>query len=282
MKVLIVGGTSSIALALKPLLSEFSEVVTAGRSNCDLKLEINDDLDNIFLPDGFDVVIHTAAAFGGKSALDMLHTENTNVLGTLKLCAATANANVSHFILISSIFAKLSESSSFYSAYALSKKHGEEIARLFCSTHALPLTILQPAQLYGDTDSFRKHQPFIYSIADKAQHNEDILLFGNHDAKRNFLHIDDLAKIIAQVIKVKPEGTFACTQTSDVSFSQIANAAISAFQSKSKITFLLDKADVPDNVFDHDHAIYQRIGYLPSINIEEGMKRIAKHRKQST
>jgi len=281
MRVLIVGGSSSIALALKPLLVAFSDVVTAGRSGCDLRLDLTDDPEEILIPDGFDILIHTAAAFGGKSAADMLQTENINVLGTLKLFAAAAKANVGHFILISSIYAKLVESSSFYSVYALSKKHSEEIARLFCSFHTLPLTILQPAQLYGDSENFRKHQPFIYSIADKAQNNEEINLFGNHDAKRNFLHINDLAEIIVRVIQMKLEGTFQCTQTTDISISQIANAAISAFHSKSRVTFAPDQANIADNIFEHNHSLYQYIGYQPKISIEEGMMRIANHRNHS-
>jgi nucleoside-diphosphate-sugar epimerase len=280
MRVLIVGGNSLVASALKPVIKESSEIITAGRANCDIYLDLNDPIENIVFKEKYDTVIHLAAAFKGKTVAQIMETEYVNVLGTLKLCKAALEAGIEHFVLISSIYAQLPYISSFYSAYSMSKKHSEDMAQLFCNTYKLPLTILQPTQLYGDSDEFRLHQPFLYFIADKAQKNEDIFIYGSHDPKRNFLHVNDFAKILTNVVKYQAIGTFQCTNLVDVSFVQIAQAAISAFQSNSKIFFEADKANIPDNIFEHDHSLYKIINYQPTINIEEGMRRIAHHRKQ--
>jgi nucleoside-diphosphate-sugar epimerase len=50
--------------------------------------------------------------------------------------------------------------SPFYSSYALTKKQGDELAESYCRANKIPLTILRPSQIYGDSDSFAKHQPF--------------------------------------------------------------------------------------------------------------------------
>ncbi len=281
MKILLVGGTSSLAKALKPKLSAFGEVITAGRTNCDIRLDLNNLNEEIKFPSGIDVVINTAASFGGISSKEILETENVNVLGTLRLCVAANEANVKHFILFSSMSACLSEDSEYYGIYALSKKQSEEIARLYCSLNKLPLCILRPSQIYGNENSFRKHQPFIYNMIEKAERGQDITIYGSKDALRNYIHSDDLANIISRVIQHKVEGTYSTIQTKNVTYSEIAKAAFKAFNTNGKVVFLKDKPDIPDNIFDFDDSLYKKIDFYPEISIEEGMKRIATHIKES-
>jgi len=279
MKILIIGGTSSLGKALKPVLSAFGEVITAGRKNCDVTLDLQDSLDEIKFPSDIDIVIHTAASFGGKEDDEILATEANNVLGTLKLCQAAVHAHVKHFFLISTIFVCLNEDSDHFDIYALSKKHSEEIARFYCSTHSLPLAILRPSQIYGDSDNFRLHQPFFYTLVDRAEQGVDINIYGSKDPRKNFIHIDDLTTIIAKAIQFRVEGTYSILHTKDITFSQIAKAANVAFNSKGNIHFLKDKADILDNIFEKDESLYKIIGYYPQISIEDGMKNIAQYRR---
>ena len=67
MRILIIGGTSSLAFALMPVLSEFAEVITAGRTGCDVYFDLSDSVEEMVLPKDIDVVINTASSFGGKS-----------------------------------------------------------------------------------------------------------------------------------------------------------------------------------------------------------------------
>jgi nucleoside-diphosphate-sugar epimerase len=268
MKILIVGGTSSLAKALKPVLSEFAEVITAGRKGvCDVYLDLSDEVEKINLPKGIDVVINAAASFGGEKFEDMYQAENVNVLGVLKLCHACSNAQVKHLVLVSSIL------------YTLSKKHSDEIAQLYCSTHGLPLMILRPSQFYGTGEKQHTHQPFFSTIIDHAANNEDILIYGSNDALRNFIHVEDVANIVALVIQHKIEGTYSCMYTENVSYSEIAGAAIKAFGSKSTVKFIKNQADIPNNIFEPDVSLYHLIGYFPQISISLGMQKEAAYRK---
>lgn len=281
MNILIIGGTSSIAKALKPILSEFSKVITAGRKDCDITIDLNNTEHSINFPDNVDVVVHTAAAFGGNTYEEVLNTEYINVIGTLKLCEAAVKANVKHFIYISSIYTQLKDNSPNYSIYSISKKHAEEMALFYCNKRQLPITVLKPTMLYGNDDGFRKHQPLIYAFADKAQANQNIDIFGNHDAKRNYLHIDDLARVIKEVILHKTTGTFPLTNTEDVTISQIAQAAMQAFSSTGKISFVTGKENITDNVFGNDNTLYNLINFFPQITIEQGMNKIAAYRRNN-
>jgi nucleoside-diphosphate-sugar epimerase len=280
MKTVILGGNSLVGQALKPALSAFSEVITAGRKNCDLIIDLNDPIDNINIPLNTDTVILAAASFGGNTDEEMVEAINTNVVGTLKICQAAVLANAKHLILISSIFASMNPDSKYYNIYALTKKQSEEVAKFYCSNHSLKLTVIRPSQIYG-SEGFRRHQPFFYSIIDKAELGEEITLFGTNDALRNFIHIDDVVAVLSKVVEHQVEGYFNCSQTTNVSYSQIAHAAFKVFNSKASVHFLKDKPDTPDNIFKQDNSLYKAINFYPQISIEEGLQRIADYRKNN-
>ena len=197
------------------------------------------------------------------------------MLGALNLAHACARAQVGHLVQVSSIFAALDEASPFFNSYALSKRHGEELARLYCRSAGLPLAIIRPGQLYGEGEAFRRHQPFMYALMDRAQRGEDIVLFGSNDAQRNFIHIDDVAEVIARVVRQRVEGRYVCASLSNVRFSEIAAAAVAAFGTGSTIRFDAERPDVPDNAVRADDALYRLIDYFPRISLERGLAREA-------
>lgn len=279
MKVLIVGGTSALAQVLKPALSSFAEVTTAGRSNCDLNIDLGSPSDRLALPSGFDVVVNAAASFGVRTFEEMLRAESVNVLGVLKLCDACQSAQVKHLVLVSSIFAGLDRTSRFHNIYAASKRHSDEVAQIYCDSVSLPLTIVRPSQFYGTGAAQRKHQPFLSMLIDKAANNEEIVFYGSNDAKRNFIHVEDVARSIALLIQRAIPGTYTCMSPRNVSYTEVANAAIAAFGSSSTIRFAPDQPDIPDNIFPIDDSLFQTLDWYPEIPITEGMKKEAAFRK---
>jgi len=270
-----------LAQALDQTLSKFAEVITAGREGCDAHLDLSDPAETIALPKDIDVVINTAASFGGKRFNEMFMTEDVNVLGVFKLCQACTKAQINHLVLISSIFAQLDMSSPFYSIYSISKKHSDELAQFYSSSFGLPLTIIRPSQYYGVGEAQRKHQPFLSAIIDRAANNEDILIYGSNDALRNFIHVEDVAKIIALAIQRKVEGLFTCTNITNVSYTEVATAAIEAFGSTSTIRFVKEQPDIPNNIFELDDSLFHLINYYPQISISLGMKKEAAYRRMA-
>ncbi|KRC70266.1 dTDP-4-oxo-6-deoxy-D-allose reductase [compost metagenome] len=268
-----------LAQALRPALAPFAEVLTAGRSGCDMELDLAWPAERMALPAGLDAVIHLGAHFGGQSFADMLAAEDVNVLGALKLADACVRAGVGQLVQVSSIFAALDQDSPFHNVYALSKRHGEELTQLYCRSAGLPLAIVRPAQMYGEGESFRRHQPFVYMLLDRAQRGEDIVLNGNHDAQRNYIHIADVAEVLARVVQQRVEGRYDCASLSNARFSEIAAAAIAAFGSAGTVRFDPSKPDTRDNAFASDDSLYQRIDYFPRISLTEGFAREAARRR---
>lgn len=279
MRIIIVGGTSSLAQVLKPTLSSFAEVLTAGRNGCDLELDLEWPSEAFNLPPALDVVVNVAAHFGGWGLEGILATESVNALGALKLCHAASKAQARHFIHISSTSAGLDRRSPYYGTYALSKRHGDDLVELHCIGERIPFTILRPSQLYGEVDSFRRHQPFLYGVVDQAMSNKDIVILGGRDALRNYLHAADFCQTVSAVIAQRIEGIFTCTTEKDLRLSEVAHAAIAAADSTSKLSFDTTQADIHDNVFPYDDTLYRLTGRHPEIGIAEGISGLVSSRR---
>jgi nucleoside-diphosphate-sugar epimerase len=278
MKILLVGGNSSLAQVLRPVLASFAEVLTAGRSGCDVALDLSEPVEQWYLPQGIDVVVNLAAHFGGVDFDAMLEAEHVNVLGGLKLCHAAREAGVRHFVSVSSINAYVDGDSEYYGVYGLSKRHADELIQLYCTKVNLPCTLLRPSQLYGELDSFRRHQVFLYSTLDKVLRNEDIVIHGSRDARRNYLHAEDFCRIVAAVIRGRVEGLYTCTNEEDASLLTVANALIKAAGSTSNVAFNAAMNDLSDNVFPYDDTLYRKTGTYPAIGIEQGLARLVASR----
>jgi nucleoside-diphosphate-sugar epimerase len=98
---------------------------------------------------------------------------------------------------------------------------------------------------------------------------------------RNFIHVEDIAKIIALVVQRRIEGMYSCINFENVSYSEIAAAAINVFKSKSTVKFMKEKADIPNNIFDFDDSLFRLIDYYPQISILLGMKKEAVYRENN-
>jgi nucleoside-diphosphate-sugar epimerase len=197
----------------------------------------------------------------------------------LRICIASKKAGVSHVVNISSLSALHNKKSPYYSIYALTKRNGDELAELYCSSNKIPLTILRPSQVYGNDIGFAAHQPFFYQVVDKAERGEDIAVYGKNDALRNYIHVSDLSETIHQVIAQSIEGTYACLYPTNIRFSAIARTAQKVFNKGGEVIFLEGKPDTPDNVFDLDTSVYEKTGHPPQVTLEEGIQGIKAYRE---
>ena len=281
-RVAVVGGTSALARRLIPALKGGHQVTTLGLRDCDIPCDLLDSVEKLRFPANTEAVVHLAAAFGGPTDEENLRAVEINAVGTLKVCVAAKLARVAHVVLISSLSAALSEASPYYGIYSITKRQAEELASDYCRRNSLLLTVLRPSQLYAEDEAFRRHQPLVYHMADRAEQGLNIQIYGNHDALRNYLHADDMANVVREVLEQGCGGIHSCTFPKDFALSDVAAAAQGAFGRGGNVAFQPDKPDIPDNVFGNNTELYERIGFIPSIDIWEGMRRLARHRRAKT
>jgi nucleoside-diphosphate-sugar epimerase len=278
-RVLVIGSTSVAGLAVAGALRPETEVTMAGRRNADILLDIAGDVELPEMDTNYDVVINFAAHFDVQSPRDMLEAARVNALGALNACILAKTAGAGHMVQVSSISAGHTSESSFFNAYALTKRHGEELSELFCSTHSLPLTILRPSQLYDATGAARPHQRMLYHILDQAAAGRDITIFGQRDPRRNYLFVQDFAEVCRRVVAQGTTGTFTVAHQQAHRLSDIANLAYQGFGTEGTISFDRDKPDLEDIEAQMDGALVSAIDYTPATSLAKGIELFRQHQE---
>lgn len=284
---LIIGSSSSIAEPLlQRLLSNNFRILKGGRDPSANDVTIDLSLNAISFPKGIDTVIHCAAAFKENTDGEKIEIEHINSLGTLKVCVAAKEAGAKHIVFLSSIYSTVKSyiysntNNSNHGFYSISKRHAEELAVYYCDSNNIPLTILRPGPLYGNTI---KHQPLLQTIIERAKAGEDICFNGSYDSLRNYLHVEDLAEVIYRVVRQAHKGKYQCLFPKNFRLTEIASAAQQAFGKGGKIVFDPEKADIVSNIFNIDTRLYEGIGFYPVIDIADGMRKIYEyHQKYSS
>jgi nucleoside-diphosphate-sugar epimerase len=281
MTILLVGGQSAVAQALAPCLADLGQLITAGRYGCDVSLDLAWPFQKVKVPQEIDVVVNTAACFETTGGDGVCSSVEVNVLGASKLCAASIESGVRHFVNVSSINAVLSEDSPYFDAYALTKKQGDEAIKLLCRSANVACAILRPSQIYGQPP-FRKRQRFLYGAIDQALSGKNIVIYGARAPLRNYLHAEDFSKLVRSTIEKRLEGIYQCTHPCDSSFEDIALAAIAAAGTTSRLVFDVNQRDIPDNVFPFEDSLYRELEFYPEISISAGVARATNNAAQAS
>ena len=103
---------------------------------------------------------------------------------------------------------------------------GSEFKELLC--------IARPTIIYGAKDPHNSYGPC--SFMRLAKRTEDLVLFGNGEEERDFIHISDVANIITNIIQNRSTGAFNLATGEVHSFFEIAALTQEITQSKSLVT----------------------------------------------
>lgn len=95
------------------------------------------------------------------------------------------------------------------------------------------LCIVRPTIIYGANDPHNSYGPC--SFMRLAKRSETILLFGNGEEKRDFIHISDVGKIIIEIIKQQSIGALNLVTGSTHSFLETAKLVREITNSESQI-----------------------------------------------
>ena len=157
---------------------------------------------SVFL--GIDYVFHLAAIprvfFSVK---DPVTTSKTNILGTVNVFKASADAGVKRVVFYSSssVYGESTEDSfketspvNPISPYGLQKLVGEQTAKLFTNLYKIPIVCLRFFNIYGpridfDSDYGLVVGKFLYF----KMHNKPLTIFGDGEQTRGFCYVEDVA-----------------------------------------------------------------------------------------
>ena len=150
-----------------------------------------------------DVIFHAAADLHSQYKFYPTSLINSNLLLTTKLLEASKKFNIPRFIYISSSAVygdnlNTSEDSPCFpiSINGIVKLLNEKIISDFCSEHHIKYEILRIFNLYGGNDKFS----IFTQIKKSLKNSHPFSLNNNGSAERDFIHVNDAAKIISYIL----------------------------------------------------------------------------------
>ena len=249
------------------------------------------DLDSLrtVIDKDVEYVFHEAAQAGVRISVENpFKPNNVNVLGTLNVLQASLEADVERVINASSssVYGKVEylpfderHSTQPVSPYGVSKLAAEHYCRVFYEVYGLPTVSLRYFTVYGP----RMRPDLAISIfTEKMLNNEPITIFGDGDQTRDFTYTDDIIKVNMKLLDTnKADGKVMNIGSGNrISINDLEKNLKEIIGSSSEIRYAeVQKGDAKHTLADVGLA-ERLVGYEPSVDIEEGLKRFVEWCKE--
>lgn len=153
------------------------------------------DLDQVIAAAKGAAIVYNFAAIAD---IDEAHhkpiaTATINVMGNMHVLEAARLAGVRRYVFASSVYV-YSESGSFYRA---SKQAAERFTETYHERYGMEYNILRYGSLYGRRSDQRNG---IYRMLHEAIADRSITYKGSGDAMREYIHVEDAARMSVQVL----------------------------------------------------------------------------------
>ncbi len=184
--------------------------------------------------------------------------------------------------------------------YAIAKIAGiklcESFNRQYGESHNIDYRCLMPTNLYGPGDTYDDQNSHVIPALIKRIHEakikniDNVKIWGTGNAKREFLHVKDLA-LAAIFIMNLPKSTIdkytseTCSQINigsgeDITIKELAKTISKIIEYDGELKFDLSKPDgTPRKLM--DNTIAKELGWEPKINLREGLKSTYENYKQN-
>lgn len=161
--------------------------------------------------------------------------------------------------------------------YALAKIAGLKMAEYFYNQYGFKSICPMPSNLYGPNDSFDpKHSHVLSALVKKFIDAEDdnlpsVTLWGSGIARREFLHVNDLAHIVVELMNnVETPEIINIGSGTDISIEELANLIAKKVEYMGKILW---DTSMPDGMLRKcmDIGKMRSMGFEAKISLNEGI-----------
>ena len=216
-----------------------------------------------------DFVFHLAAVSDiNKVRAIPVKTINTNILGTTYLLEASRNKNVKRFIFASSVYSFGTTGN----LYTTSKISSELLIKNYRLLFGQNFTILRYSTAYGPRS---REVDAISIFVERALKNLDIVIFGDGQQKRNYLHVEDLAKGSMMALKQKTKNKIiTLASKNNIKMFDLAKIIIRLTRSSSKIRFNKKNKRFDDFTSNYSYKNNNEgiINWKPKYSLKKGLE----------
>lgn len=294
--ILITGGAGFIGSHIADILIQNNyKVIIADNLSTGKKNNINNkaifynidiknynDLENIFNNNKIEYIIHLAAQVSVPNSIrNPINDANENIIATLNIIELSKKYNIKKIIASSSaavygIPKKLPidelHTTIPISYYGLSKLTMEKYLIL----SNLNYVICRFSNVYGPRQTPHGEAGVVSIFMDNAINNKDLNIFGDGKQTRDFIYVEDIAKIFLFFIEKNISNEILNISTNNsININELANTIINISKSNIKINYLEKRdGDIDDSILDN-----KKLLNLININfttIDEGLKKLLK------
>ena len=162
------------------------------------------------------------------------------------------------------------------SAYAVAKIAGIELIKSYRKQYGYKWISAMPTNLYGPNDNFDLENSHVFpalirKFSEAAKSGNPVQLWGTGSPKREFLHVDDLAKAVIVLLEKYNESEHINVGTGeDVTIKELATSIANATGFTGEIQWDASKPDgTPRKVMDVSRM--KALGWKPEISLEQGI-----------
>lgn len=245
--------------------------------------DILDDriLKNIFSGFHIDIVVHLAALAGVRKSIDNpLEYVDVDIKGTVNLLEHCRIFKVNKFIYASTSsvyglnpipFKEEDCTQSPVSPYAAAKQAGELFCRTYHILYGISAVCLRFFTVYGPR---QRPEMAIHNFASSIEAGKEILIFGDGNSSRDYTYIDDIVSGIEASIEY--DCTFEVFNLGNSRPIKL-NDLIELIEKKlgkpaRRVYIEMQNGDALHTFADITKS-KERLGYCPSVSIEEGIDR---------
>ena len=289
MRVLITGTSGfigrNVIKQLKQTIGK-DEIITFSSSESDGIRNINSNnynIDDDYLIEekceDVDTLIHIGA-FIPKTIKDanLIDDNTSNIINTKKLLVAFSRLpKIKKIVFISSVdvYAEtddiLTESSVIgpQTLYGWSKLYCEELIKNFAFQNNLDYCILRLGHVYGEgEEKYKKVMPIMIK---SAIQNEDIKIYGDGEALRTFIYIDDVGKAIINAAFSESIGTINVVGNKASSINDLAKEIVAYSGNSVNICHIPTSCKNRNLIFDNSKLMDNLLDSLTPF--EDGLKK---------
>ena len=271
----------------------FTNIITVDRFQCDLTDQ--NAVKMFFMMEQPEYVFLAAAKVGGIGGnsdypADFIY-ENLMIQSNIISCAAMVGVRKLLFLGSSCIYPKLAKQPitedqllSGYlepsnDAYAIAKIAGIKMCQAYRKQHGLNAIAVMPTNLYGPNDNFDINYGHVlpsllakfHGSLEKSKHWV-VKLWGDGSAKREFLHVDDLAEaLLICMERYDSEEIINIGTGEDVTIKELAEMIVDVTGYENDYEWDTSKPNgTPRKVLNVDKM--KSLGWEPKIGLREGLE----------
>jgi UDP-glucose 4-epimerase len=239
------------------------------------------------LAEGVDVVLHLAVACLRVSLQDPESVHEINATGTLNICQACLENNVSRLVYVSSSEAygsaehvPMDEGHPLNptTVYGASKAAGEHYTLAYWRTYGLPAMVVRPFNSYGPREHAEgASAEVIPKFVMRAMSGLEPVIFGDGQQTRDFTWVQDTARgiILAAECDELVGDCINIARGEEVSIADLCTLILEQL-GRTEIQPLYAGEDRPGDVRRHYADISKAkkvLGFTPTVDIKEGIER---------